>query len=58
MAEEGTQFFNVNLQHGNLNYETDEFQNSGEGLFYCRNCGNELDISSDEVIEILELKKK
>ena len=57
-AEEGTDYFEVNLSgkgnYADLNYEEDEFEQSGEGWFYCRGCGEELDFTSDQVIEILK----
>ena len=57
-AEKGIQFFEVELvqsgKNAYLDYDSDEFNRTGECWFLCRNCGEPLDFIEDEVIELLE----
>lgn len=44
-----------NKNDGDLQFDTDEFEEeSGGGEFFCRNCGNRIPFTHDEIIEILK----
>ena len=51
---EGTNFYKIYLSGEFLGYEYDESDESGELGFYCKECGRDLSLSEEEVIEILK----
>ena len=51
---EGTNFYKIFLSGEFLGYEYDESDEMGERGFYCRECGADLSLNEEEVIEILK----
>jgi len=51
---EGTNYYKTYLDGEFLGYELDEPFEIGERGFYCRECGTDLPLSEEEVIEILK----
>ena len=51
---EGTNFYKIFLDGEFLGYEHDESDESGELGFYCKECGRDLHLSEEEIIEILK----
>lgn len=56
-TEHGDSVYTVGLEaNRRLSFEQNEFMSDGDGLFYCRGCGEELNLSQKEVVEILKTK--
>jgi len=53
-SEKGENTFETYVQNNELYFEHDEFYSSGEGEFYCRACGESLELSTDEIKKILK----
>jgi len=51
---EGTNFYKIYLDGEFLGYEFNDSSEIGERGFYCRECGRDLHLSEEEVIEILK----
>ena len=54
-SEHGEQTWIVKLRKNKLHYVEDDFFESGETEFYCVNCAATLDLTKEEVLEILKL---
>ena len=54
--ETGEMIYTIDYDSENkdLNWDQDEFSNSGDGIFCCANCGEELPLTEKEVIKILK----
>ena len=47
-------YYKVFLSGDCLEYDLDETEGSGEFGFFCRECGRDLHLSEEEIIEILK----
>lgn len=56
-SEKGFMIYKLNVEGGNLTYEQDEFAGDG-GTFFCFKCNRNLDLTDDDVIEILAKELK
>ena len=53
-SEEGEYTHDVYVQNNELSFEGSEFFSSGEGEFYCKACGESLELSTNQVKKILK----
>jgi hypothetical protein len=55
-AEKGTMLYNLSLDsQGDLQWEQENFENGGEGEFYCVTCGSKIEgLDEENVIEVLK----
>jgi len=55
-GEKGEYTYRLWVQDKELDYEADEFYPSGEGEFFCKDCGKTLNLTEKQVIKILSLQ--
>jgi hypothetical protein len=55
-AEEGTIIYDVSLDsQGDLQWEQDITENTGNGYFFCATCGTKLeDLDEENIVEVLK----